>query len=232
MLEILRDPLWQFIGVLVAVIAVIVPIYIYILQKGKKDLAYCIVAKTPLLAVDKALENKIEIYYQDTLIGDVFLLLINISNKGNEPIKGEDFFEPLNFSFGNKSKILSAEISESIPAKMKLNLEIVDNKLEIRPVLLNTKDEFTIKLLISQFDGSIEPGGIIYGVKTIREIIKTNTSKNILRDFLKLAFILLCLGAIANLYFLLDFKYVFDLFYFTFVIIIFLFFTVKTIYSA
>ncbi len=232
MQEILRDPLWQFIGVLVAVIAIIVSIYIYILQKRKKDLTYCVVAKAPLLTVDEALEKKVKIYYQDTLIRDVFLLLINILNKGNEPIKRDDFVEPLTFSFGENTKILNAEISESIPTKIKLNLKIIENILEVHPVLLNAKDEFTIKLLIAQFDGLIEPGGSICGVKTIREIVKTNTSKNVLRDFLKLGFIILCLGAIANLYFLLDFKYVFDLFYFSFAVIIFLFFTVKALYSA
>ena len=48
-IELLRDPVWQFVGAVLAAIAIGIPILVYYRQRRRKRLGYQILANTPVL---------------------------------------------------------------------------------------------------------------------------------------------------------------------------------------
>jgi hypothetical protein len=170
MIEILRDPIWQFIGAILSVIAIGISIYIFIHQKNKKALSYRIVTDTELLTVNEEVKGKIKIVYDNVPVQDVHLIVIKIENNGNVPITSTDFEEPLTFLFGKTSQILSAEVTNVFPLTLKPIISIIDsNKIILEPILLNSKDNLTVKLLLAQFNKQITPEARIIGVGEVKK---------------------------------------------------------------
>lgn len=194
MQEILRDQIWQFIGACFSIIAIFVAIYIFILQKKKKILSYCILTNTRLLTVDEAIKGKLKIIYDEVVIQDVVLLVIKIFNSGNVPIISSDFEESLSFNFGKKTRILSVEIVDATPSILAPVISINNqSELTINPMLLNEKDGFSAKLLLTEYENCVTPKARIIGVKNLNEIKK---AKN--KSFIQ--FIVLFLASISIAY--------------------------------
>ncbi|NOT05687.1 MAG: hypothetical protein HOP27_13910 [Anaerolineales bacterium] len=175
-MEILRDPFWQFIGAFLALIAIIVSIYIYLLQKNKRSLSYEIVVSSELLTTNEELHGKIRILFGKSQIQNIHLLVIEISNDSNGSILPADFYENLSFIFGDETKLLSAEIVECYPPSFKPKLMIAKTSAVIEPTLINSQDYFKIKFLLSQYDNKFKINGRIAGVKSIRRVTTTNNA--------------------------------------------------------
>lgn len=172
MIDILRDPIWQFIGAFLALIAIGMSIYLFILQKNKKALSYRIITETALLTVNEEIKGKLKIVYENVPVQDVHLLVMKIENSGNVPITSSDFEEPLTFSFGETTQILSAETTDVVPRTLKPIISIKDsNKIILEPTLLNGKDNFVVKLLLAQYNKYILPEARIIGVGEIRKSV-------------------------------------------------------------
>ena len=60
--ELFRDPIWQFVGAILGLIAIVVTIIIFILQRRKKSLVYEILANTSLILSMMRLKAKFKFY--------------------------------------------------------------------------------------------------------------------------------------------------------------------------
>lgn len=169
--EILRDPVWQFIGATFAFAAVVVAIFLYWMQRQRKALSYEIISRTPLLSMEEEVQGKLQILFDDKLVQGVHLVAVRIINSGNVPIVSADYERPVNLSFGENTQILTAEVSETNPEILRATAAIEDTKVVLAPVLLNSEDSITLKILVSQFDGQISVDGRIVGVKGIRKSV-------------------------------------------------------------
>lgn len=115
MMEFIRDPLWQFVGAVLALAAIIISILLFLAQRKRKSLAYEVVSQTALLSVAEELEGKLKILYQRKPVREVHLLILRLSNNGNTPILASDFVREVSIGFSNSTRILSAEVSETNP---------------------------------------------------------------------------------------------------------------------
>lgn len=174
--EILRDPLWQFVGAIVAVASFV----FIILQLKRKELSYSIIINTPLLSIDKRIEDKITILYEDVFIANLQLIILRICNTGNTPIEKSDYERPISFSFGKNAFIFAEIVVDKKPENLKITFEKEKNKLIFDPILLNKKDEFSIKVFIKNYNGEINPDCRIVGVKGIK--FQTNKPKGFWSD--------------------------------------------------
>lgn len=95
---------------------------------------------------------------------------------GNVAIAPTDFERPLSFSFGDGSRILSAEIIKTYPITLKPTLNLLSNRVSLEPVLLNGNDTLTIKLLIFQYGGQVIPDARAAGVREKRGIAGSQVS--------------------------------------------------------
>ena len=196
-LDWLRDSIWQSIGVLLAVVAIIVSVIIFFLQKSKKLLTYEILSETSLLSVAKEVEDKIQILFEGNAVKGVHLILLQISNVGNTPILPIDFLKDLTISFDGSAKVLSAEIVEKNPQSIDVNLTINHTQLIISPSLWNSGDTITVKSLVSEFNENIQVSGRIVGIQDIK-VINTRMLNPSTAVFVSLGTILILAGIILS----------------------------------
>ena len=167
MIELFRDPVWQFVGALLAAIAIGIAILLYYRQRRRKRLGYQILANTPVLTVDEQIRGKIKVSYEDIAVQSLQLLLLKIMNTGNVSIATADFERPLSISFGSEAKILSSELIASSPSDLSPSISSTAQGIAVAPLLLNPNDYFTIKALVSERQGDVSVTARIIGVERV-----------------------------------------------------------------
>jgi len=189
-----RDQIWTFVGVVVAVIALIIPIVIFIIQNRKKQLSYEIISKNPLLTTREKIEGKIKVFYEENEVENVRFLSIKLINSGNIGIPANDYERPITFILPTDSKILSSEIISTNPDTLTTDITIKENEISIRPVLMNAKDSLTFKVIYSESKN----GSFIVDarIKDIKEIKKLGEPSIYGTFYLIALFVMLILGGI------------------------------------
>jgi hypothetical protein len=157
----LRDSIWQFI---LGASGIITAVFIYWLQRSKKSLSYQILSETPLVTNEKALKQKIQILFEGETIPDAHLIVFKVFNDGNTPILSGDFAAPPRFFFGEGSKILSVEVTDSNPKSLKPTVTIQPSRIEIEKTLLNNGDTLTVAVLLSKYKGDVNCEAHIVGI--------------------------------------------------------------------
>lgn len=165
-----REPLWQFISAIVGIIAICCTIIIYYLQKQYKEISYEIITSSQLISTSKEFEANIKILFDNKPVSNVHLIVFKVINSGNISISAADFERPLTFMFGEAAKVMSADIISVEPNSLKISLNKIDDKISFKPALLNPKDSITIKLLLIDFNGQINPDVRIHGIKDIIKV--------------------------------------------------------------
>lgn len=167
MLDILRDPVWEFVGGVV--ITIVIGVIAWWTQRRRKALSFDIISRTPLLSAEDEVKGKLQVLFYGEPVQDVHLATVMIINSGNVPIISADYERPVNLSFGEEAQILTAEVTETNPDSLQVSVDIEATRIVLRPVLLNGGDSITLKLLINRL-GGISVDGRIVGVKDIREL--------------------------------------------------------------
>jgi hypothetical protein len=181
-LKLLQDPVWQFIGVLIAIIGISVTIVIFFNQRSNKKIAFSVISDAQVASIEKGVEDiggEVEVYYKtkddSKLIKDAHLLIIDLWNAGNKEIKREDFEDKIRFEFGSDANILTKTILDTTPQDVKGTVfpEIEKNVLLLKPLLLNKGDKVRIKVLADGYQaGSLKAYSRISGVKQMEEVVK------------------------------------------------------------
>jgi len=141
---------WEITGVVLAVLAIIVTVIVYFLQRKTKRLSYEILQNTLIISYTEDVKEKLTIFYEGKPVNKVSLLEVNITNSGNTPILPIDYQENLDLSFNKEAEILSAEVIHSIPENLNVEVEIQESHLKILPSLLNPEDSFNLKLIVNE----------------------------------------------------------------------------------
>jgi hypothetical protein len=168
--DILRDPLWQFIGVVIALVAILISIILFIKSRNKKVLSYGIISTTPLLSVGREIKKDVQILYKDKPIQQVHLILLKLINSGNVPVTANDFERPFSIVFSKDAKVIAAEIVKTQPESLRASILFEDQKVVLEPILINEGDSITFKMLVSKLKGGLKVDGRVVGVKEIREL--------------------------------------------------------------
>lgn len=176
MLEFLRDPVWQFIGAFFGLVA----IFFIWRQRRNKLLSYYILANSPLFSVKDEISGKLQVLFDEKPVENVYFIVVKIFNSGNIPIKSSDYEYPVNFNFGEKTNLLSAEVIETKPSDMKISASIDDTRVLLTPTLMNEKDSVTVKILADQFSGHILVEGRIVGIKAITKSVERKFADKVL----------------------------------------------------
>ncbi len=166
----LRDPIWQFVGAILTLIAIIATLAVYIGQRRKKSLMFEVLSKSPVLSAAEEIAGKLQILFQNQPVREVYLVVLRLFNAGNIPITSSDYERNISITFGGKARVLTAEVSETEPENLDAEISIKSlSSIELKPTLLNPGDSITIKILVSDFEGNIQVDGRIVGVKQIQE---------------------------------------------------------------
>ncbi len=172
MMNLLRDSIWQFIGVIISLIALLLTLWLYRKQSRRKEILWDITKHTSLSSFNISDKVKVTITFENIRLEDGSLIYLKIWNSGNVEILPEDYNVPIRFSFGKEAKVLDAKILTGVPNNIKDIASIIVNSdsITLKPLLLNSKDSIDLEALLNKFSGSIDDikvDGRIAGVRQI-----------------------------------------------------------------
>ena len=145
MLETLRDPSWQLVGIFVTVF---LTIWIYWQQRYIKEIAFGLVSSTRPIAIADELSSRVTVQIDGVPVDNLHLLVYGLKNSGQCAIRPSDWEQHLSISF-DLGKVVSAEIASQRPSNIGAELTISNSKIILKPLLLNAGDQFLIQVLLS-----------------------------------------------------------------------------------
>lgn len=175
MLEALRDPLWQFVGAIVAVFSIFVALSVHRLQVKIHELAIGLVFSRPLLSVADELTSHVKIELDGREVKNLHLLVFGVKNSGRQAITASDFERPLSISFAN-GEVVSASIASQSPENMGAIVKSSESRVELMPLLLNPEDQVLVQVLLSAI--SVVPS-IDARVMNIQKYVPINTKQKL-----------------------------------------------------
>lgn len=174
MLDILRDPAWQFIGTLLALIAIGISLWIVFAQRSKKRLLVETVAHVPLVAFDSKGIPGLRIMFNDSPVENASVLLVRMQNIGNVPVLASDFEQPISLEFEEGARVLNADIGQTKPKHLPIKVAFADRSVLVERHLLNPGDAFTCRALIQNSKGKYTAKARVAGVlelETKRQVL-------------------------------------------------------------
>src|SRR6266853_5074399 len=99
MVDLLRDPAWQFVGAVFALIAIVASVWIFLAQRPKKRLLVQTVARVPLVALGSNGIPGLQITFNGNAVENASVFQVRVENIGNVPIVAADFEHPVRVEF-------------------------------------------------------------------------------------------------------------------------------------
>jgi hypothetical protein len=168
MLDILRDPIWQFTGVIIAIAGSLLTLALFVLDRRRKEFTYTVAVNETLVRVAEELEGDLQITFKGQPVRGLKLLILELVNTGNVPILPSDYIKHPSIIFNDEVKVLSAEIAETDPKEIDAGINFSGSLVTFKLGLLNPRDYIRVKILVSNHDSS-EISGRIAGVKRIKQ---------------------------------------------------------------
>jgi len=198
LIENARDPLWQFVGVLLALAAMVLSYRIYVGQKQQKRLTYQRLASFPLLTVKEALAGRISVAFDGNPVQSIHMITLRIRCAGNLPITVADYVKPLALYVEKAARVLSADIVESLPSNLRPVITVDAGSVTVEPLLLNPGDSFVVKLLVQDGSKYVFPEARIVGVREVERVLDPDSKLELVAQFGMLIF---CVGNLIALAF-------------------------------
>lgn len=190
-MDLLRDPIWGFISVVVAVLIFFGGTWVVLWQRNRKALSYEVVSDVPVVTVRRDAKNPvaeaIQILYNGQPIKDVQQVVIRIWNSGNIAIRPDDYatvdgiVKSIEVSFSGQ--MLAYDVIDTAPAMDRQKLLLGGgtgperSSMQFRPMLLNSKDSITVQALLTNYTGKVAVSARIADVSTIRAVTRGQLSR-------------------------------------------------------
>lgn len=174
MLDILRDPIWQFIlGVSAILIPTIVSFRVYKLQETKKDIVCKVMSITPLVDIKDDMQGKLRVFFDDAPVDNAYVIALRITNSGKLPVTSAEQETPIQIHIGT-NRILEAKVLETSPKGLTAVVSNTNDSIVLNPLLLNAGDSLTIKVVTDSYSGKISTSGRIVGVNQVKLLMPEN----------------------------------------------------------
>lgn len=169
MIEFLRDGAWQAIGAFFTIAAIVASFVIYRWQSQRRALTYHVKSVYPLLKTTEELQGRLNVQVDGVAVRNIDVMFLEVQNSGNHPISRSDFDIPFAIVFEPPARIFSAVVDAEEPANLGVSLEVEEQRVSLKPILLNPGDKFTLKLLLSSDSKGYDVVGRVIGVREIAE---------------------------------------------------------------
>lgn len=198
MLDILRDGIWQFVGAVLALLAIPFAYWLYLLQRRYKELAFGVLSQRALLSVHSDIAQRVQVSLDGTPVEHVFLIVLGIKNSGNVPILPADFLRPLSVTFGTSARLVSCTVSAQRPGNLGATVTQISDALTLQPLLLNPLDQVVLQVLVSAKNPIPEADTRIADVSTLVPATTKRSRRASLTE--PLYSILAMVGALVSLF--------------------------------
>lgn len=193
-MRIVKDPVWQFVGVIIGVVAIIVSVILYQIGRPVKRLQVEILSNSPLISVNTDISREIRILYKDRPVQTLSLILLRLNNLGNEPIRESDYSEPIRISISPNAEVGEVTVQETKPGGIDLAPTIsARNQIEIAKALLNPGDQAILKVLALNNDGTLKVEARIAGIRDL-EVLSVLEGRTQSRDIIPIWVVISVVG--------------------------------------
>lgn len=169
-LAILRDPLWQFVGVALALAAIAISYGQYRVGLAKRELAFGLLARRRLIAVADELTSRVTVQLDGQSVSNVYLLEFGLKNSGNQPIEATSFERPVTIQFDEGTVVLSTQVVRRYPSDHPSIAITTDRNVFISPALLNAGDFLVFQILLSHPKPNFTVTARIVGISALAPI--------------------------------------------------------------
>ncbi len=140
---------FKSLTLLITVISVGVPVWIWRADLGSRSLQIRIVSQVSLQPDNVGSINGLQVSVDGVPLKAPFLSVLELSNDGDKPIPSTDFEAPLNIRVAGGSVVARAQVTEAKPKDIEASLSWEPQVLKLKPLLLNPKDVLIISVLTS-----------------------------------------------------------------------------------
>lgn len=168
-MEILRDPAWQFIGAIFAFLSVVGALWIYWLQKQTRELAFGLISSRRPFAIADELTSRVTLQLDGKTVQNIHLMLFALKNSGKCAISPSDYERKLSISFP-EGQVVSADISTQLPPNLGGKIQSSESCIELSPLLLNSGDYLLIQVLVSAINPKWEVDVRVRDVPNLKSI--------------------------------------------------------------
>jgi hypothetical protein len=151
MSQFFRDQIWEFVGVVVSVLALGVAIFAIRSQRRRKSLGYWFASDRPVLYLfDQGLKDRLTLSLDGKAVQGLSTFELALFNDGNVPILPSDYAEPVRIELEGSSKVLAVAIADSHPPNLGVSIEADGQFFTVSPILLNPGDEYVVQFLVDK----------------------------------------------------------------------------------
>lgn len=86
-MKLFKNPIWQFIGAVLTLLAIIVSVFLFLIDRANKDLQIEVLSNSPLISVKDDIAKDIKILFKDQPLKTLSVILLRIENIGNVLLK-------------------------------------------------------------------------------------------------------------------------------------------------
>lgn len=137
---------------------------------------------TPLVNISPEASSDIAVSYKGQPVESLSLVQVRVKNTGGQPIKPEDYIEPVELIFPETSEVAETYVVNSSPQNIGLMAEkSAKNAVTISKTLLNQEDQSSLAIILISKTASPEGmwiSGRIIGVKSIESKWVINDRQN------------------------------------------------------
>ena len=170
--ELIRDPLWQFVGVVLALAAIATSYLQYRASAARKELAFGVLASRRLIAIADNMAPRVSILLDGQPVSNVYLVEFGLKNSGNQPILRDDFDEPVRLTSATATTTLSVQVIRTHPLTLAAEITQYNDTVQLAPLLLNPGDFIVVQALTS---GSRPHYSITARIAGVPSFVKINT---------------------------------------------------------
>jgi hypothetical protein len=160
--KLFRHPIWQFIGTVAAILAIVATYHVFILSRETKEmrvvtLTDAVLIENPPFVDTGDLSQELSISYKGETVTSLSLLEISLENSGTKSVLEDDYQQPIRIVFPRSSKIIDARIINAFPRNIYPEITAKDNTATVSPVLLNSGDRIIIRLIVNDMPPRCKP---------------------------------------------------------------------------
>ncbi len=163
LIEALREFPFSFLGALIGTLALAWTV----IKSPRKRLKVEELWAVRVISRYSDVPDSIELDGEELSTDQLFEVVVDVRNNGNQDVETGHFERPLTFYFGEQARVVFALVIDEDPQCIGASLEVRSHEVELVPTLLNAGDIVCLYLLVYCYD-DMQAEGRIVGVKRVQ----------------------------------------------------------------
>ncbi|VVP27462.1 hypothetical protein PS858_04138 [Pseudomonas fluorescens] len=157
---------WKFFVTLIATIAgVVIPVYLWQADFSSRSIGLRLLSTSALQPAANI--QDLQIFLNGKKIESPYLSSFELINTGSKPVLSADFESPIEILPTGGAKLVSAQVTTTVPDNIPVKISFDDQRIAIAPILLNPKDTVSFSVITSGEQPFFEPRARIAGINSI-----------------------------------------------------------------